>query len=135
VNDALYMKTVTAIVRDLGQRGNIVILGRGSHLILREHPNALHVLTLAPLALRLQRIAEREGLSSEEAAKRVHDLDKGRAAFHRKFFRVEADDPACYDLAIDTSRLSFEVAAQLVAEAARARGGGLALARPSTGSG
>jgi cytidylate kinase len=121
VNDALYMKTVTAIIRDLGQRGDIVILGRGSHLILREHPTALHVLTLAPLALRLQRIAEREGLSSQEAAKRVHDLDKGRAAFHRKFFRVEADDPACYDLAIDTSRLSFEVAAQLVAEAARAR--------------
>jgi cytidylate kinase len=121
VSDALYMKTVTAIIRELGQRGNIVILGRGSHLILREHPTALHVLTLAPLALRVQRIAGRDGLSPQEAAKRVHDLDKGRAAFHHKFFKVEADDPACYDLAIETSRLSFELAAQLVSEAARAR--------------
>lgn len=121
VNDALYMKTVTAIIRELGQRGNIVILGRGSHLILRDHPTALHVLTLAPLALRVQRIAEREGLSPQEAAKRVHDLDKGRAAFHHKFFKVEADDPACYDLAIETGRLPFELAAQLVAEAVRAR--------------
>ena len=121
LDDALYMKTVTAIIRELSQRGNIVILGRGSHLLLREHPTALHVLTLAPLAVRVQRFAEREGLSSQEAAKRVHDLDKGRAAFHHKFFKAEADDPACYDLAIDTSRLSFEVAAQLVAEAARAR--------------
>jgi cytidylate kinase len=119
LDDALYMKTVTAIIRELSQRGNIVILGRGSHLLLREHPTALHVLTLAPLEVRVQRFAEREGLSSQEAAKRVHDLDKGRAAFHHKFFKAEADDPACYDLAIDTSRLSFEVAAQLVAEAAR----------------
>jgi cytidylate kinase len=121
VDDALYMKTVTAIIRELGQRGDIVILGRGSHLLLREHPIALHVLTAAPLEVRVQRFAEREGLSSQEAAKRVHDLDRGRAAFHHKFFKVEADDPACYDLAIDTSRLSSEVAAQLVAEAARAR--------------
>ncbi len=121
LDDALYMKTVTAIIRELSQRGDIVILGRGSHLLLREHPTALHVLTLAPLAVRVQRFAEREGLSSQEAAKRVHDLDKGRAAFHHKFFKAEADDPACYDLAINTSRLSFESAAQLVAEAARAR--------------
>jgi len=121
LNDALYMKTVTAIIRELSQRGNIVILGRGSHLILRYHPTALHVLTLAPLALRVQCIAEREGLSPQEAAKRVHDLDKGRAAFHHKFFKAEADDPSCYDLAIETSRLPFELAAQLVAEAARAR--------------
>jgi cytidylate kinase len=121
VDDALYMKTVTAIIRELGQRGDIVILGRGSNLLLREHPTALHVLTLAPLELRVQRFAQREGLSSQEAAKRVHDLDKGRAAFHHKFFKIEADDPACYDLAIETSRLSSEVAAQLVAEAARAR--------------
>jgi len=122
VNDALYMKTVTAIIRELGQRGDIVILGRGSHLLLREHPTALHVLTLAPLEVHVQRFAQREGLSSQEAAKRVHDLDRGRAAFHHKFFKAEADDPGCYDLAIDTSRLSYEVAAQLVAEAARARG-------------
>ena len=121
LDDALYMKTVTAIIRELSQRGDIVILGRGSHLLLREHPTALHVLTLAPLAVRVQRFAEREGLSSQEAAKRVHDLDKGRAAFHHKFFKVEADDPACYDLALDTSRLPFEVAAQLVAEGARLR--------------
>src|SRR4030042_5850463 len=63
VDDALYMKTVTAIIRDLGQRGDIVILGRGSHLLLREHPTALHVLTLAPLEVRVQRFAQRDGPS------------------------------------------------------------------------
>ena len=125
VDDSAYMKTVTAIIRELGQRGNIVILGRGSHLILRDHPVALHVLTLAPLGLRLWRIAERDGLSSQEAAKHVHDQDKGRTAFHHKFFRVEADDPTYYDLTIETSRLPLQIAAELVAEAARARAGGV----------
>ncbi len=121
VNDTLYMKTVAAIIRELGQRGNIVILGRGSHLILRDHPTALHVLTLAPLEIRLQRTAEREGLSPQEAARRVHDLDRARTAFYHKFFKVEADNPAGFDLAIATGRLPFSLAAELVAEAARAR--------------
>jgi cytidylate kinase len=121
VDDSLYVKTVAAIISELGQRGDIVILGRGSHLILRGHPTALHVLTLAPPEARVQRIAERDGLSPQEAVKRVHDLDKGRAAFYHKFFKVDADDPACYDLAIETSRLPFELAARLVVEAARAR--------------
>src|SRR4030042_271773 len=113
LDDALYMKTVTAIIRELSQRGDIVILGRGSHLLLREHPTALHVLTLAPLEVRVQRFAAREGLALQGAAKRGHDLDRGRAAFHHKFFKAEADDPAPYELAIDTSRLSNAGGARL----------------------
>src|SRR3972149_1515428 len=61
VSDALYMKTMTAIIRELGDRGNIVVLGRGSQMILRDLPGALHVLTLAPQALRIERLAGRGG--------------------------------------------------------------------------
>src|SRR3972149_6939902 len=43
LDDALYMKTVTAIIRELSQRGNIVILGRGSHLLLNDGGHRLHV--------------------------------------------------------------------------------------------
>src|SRR3972149_4406946 len=43
ISDALYMKTMTAIIRELGDRGNIVVLGRGSQMILRGLPGALHV--------------------------------------------------------------------------------------------
>src|SRR4030042_2157209 len=107
VNDALYMKTVTAIIRELGQGGDIVILGRGSHLLLREHPTALHVLTLAPLEVRAQRFAAREGLALQGAAKRVHDLDRSRAAFHHKFFKAEAEDPACSGLSNNNNSMSF----------------------------
>jgi len=105
----------------LGQRGNIVILGRGGQMILGELPTALHVLTQAPLELRTRRLAERDQLTPEEASKRVHELDSGRAAFHRKFFKVDVNDPCLYDLVIDTTRLSYPVAAEIVALAARAK--------------
>jgi len=112
---------VTAIIRELGQRGDVVILGRGSQMILRSLPGALHVLCLAPQEIRIQRLAEREGISLEEATHRLLEADRGRAAFHRKFWRVDVNEPALYDLTIETSHLSYQVAAELVATAARAK--------------
>ena len=123
VSDALYMKTMTAIIRELGDRGEIVVLGRGSQMILRDLPGALHVLTLAPQELRIERLATREGISIEEATSRVHEGDRARAAFHRKFWKVDANDPSLFDLTLETSHLPFEVGAELVATAARAKAG------------
>jgi cytidylate kinase len=114
------MKTMTAIVRELGDRGDIVVLGRGSQMILRDLPGALHVLTVAPEELRIQRLAEREGMSLQEAERRLQESDRDRAAFYRKFWRVEVGDPSLYDLTLETSKLSYEVGAELVAMAARA---------------
>ncbi|HEU4759040.1 MAG TPA: cytidylate kinase-like family protein [Dehalococcoidia bacterium] len=121
LTDAIYMKTMTAIVSELGARGNIVILGRGSQMILAGQPGVLHVLCVAPQPLRIERLAEREGISPEEAARRTADSDRARAAFHRKFWRVEVDNPALYDLAVNTAKLSFDQAAELVVQAARAK--------------
>lgn len=121
LDDTVYMKTVSAIISELGQRGNIVIVGRGSQVILKELPTALHVLTQAPLELCARRIVERDQLTPEEASKKVHELNSGRAAFHRKFFKVDVNDPGLYDLVIDTGRLPFTVAVEIVALAARAK--------------
>ncbi len=123
VSDSLYMKTMTAIICDLGERGDILVLGRGSQMILRDLPGALHALTLAPKELRIERLAAREGIDLEEAARRVQDGDRARAAFYRRFWKVDVNDPTLYDMTLETSRLSYELGAELVAAAARARAG------------
>ena len=123
LDDTVYIETVSAIISELGQRGNIVIVGRGSQVILKELPTALHVLTQAPLELCTQRIVERDQLTPEEASKKVDELAGGRAAFHHKFFKVDVNDPSLYDLLIDTGRLPYTVAAEIVALAARAKEG------------
>jgi len=121
VSDALYLKTMTAIIRELGDKGSIVVLGRGSQMILRDLPGALHVLILAPQELRIERLATREGISIEDAMHRLQDSDRARAAFYRRFWKVDVNDPSLYDMTLETSRLPLEVGAQLVAAAARAK--------------
>jgi cytidylate kinase len=120
LDERRYIHTITGVIEALAEGGNVVMVGRGSPVILRDRPGCLHVLTMAPFEMRAQRIALREEITVEEAKRRVQESDHGRAAFHRKFFKVGADDPSLFDLVISTGRLSYEVGADLTVTAARA---------------
>ena len=121
LSDSLYLKTMTGIIRELAARGEVVILGRGSQMLLAEMPRALHVLCVAPRKLRANRLAERDELGIEEAIRRTAESDRARCAFYKKFWHVEVEDPKLYDLTIDTARLSYEIATQVIVAAARAK--------------
>ena len=120
LDERRYIRTISGVIEALAEEGNVVLVGRGSPIILRDRPGSLHVLTMAPLETRVRRIALREKIAEGEARRRVQESDRGRAAFHRKFFKVEADDPSPFDLLICTERLSYEAGADLVVTAARA---------------
>jgi cytidylate kinase len=124
VSDKLYLDTMTSIITELAAGGAIVLLGRGSQMILKDVPTATHALCIAPQKLRAYRLAERDGMGLDEALKRTHDSDRGRSAYYRKFWKVDVEDAKLYDVTIDTSRLGFEAAAEVVAAAARAKTAG-----------
>jgi cytidylate kinase len=121
LNDRRYKETITTIISELGARGKVVIIGRGSQLILRDCADALHVAVTAPIAIRVQRIAERDGVPAEKAQKTVEESDRGRADFHHKYFKVDPSDSSLYDLVLNTGRFSIDDAAQLIVAAFRAR--------------
>jgi cytidylate kinase len=123
-SEEAYLDTVSAIIRELAESGSIVILGRGSQMILHNHPRATHVLCIAPPDLRAMRLAERELMGLDEARHRMEKSDKGRMAFYKKFWKVDVEDPRLYDLTIDTSKLSYELAAEVIAVAARGKAAG-----------
>jgi cytidylate kinase len=126
LSDSLYMDTMKALIRELAAHGDVLILGHGSQMILADMPGALHALCVAPRRLRAQRLAEREDIGLEEATKRTIENDRGRCAFYRKFWRVEFEDPKLYDICVDTSRLPYEIATDLIVAAVRAKTGGAA---------
>src|SRR6266542_143107 len=126
ISDSVYLKTMSDIIRELAARGDVVLLGRGSQMILADMPGALHVLCVARRQLRAQRLAERDEIGLEESTRRAVESDRARCAFYKKFWRVEVEDPKLYDLTIETTRLSYEIATDLVVSAAKAKSAALA---------
>lgn len=102
-------------------RGDAVIVGRGAAYILRDHPQALHAFLIAPTDFRVQVVMERTGLAEDEARRRLKETDANRAAAIRQLYGHDWAGPSHYDLVLNTGRLGFDLAADLVVAAARAK--------------
>ena len=113
-DDPLYLAGLESVIKELAGSGSFVIRGRGSQFILRDFPDAFHVLVVAPLALRVKRIMEDMQLDDKAATKEVERFDSSRREFTKRYFHAELEDPLNYDLVINTQRLIFEDAASII---------------------
>ena len=114
VDDRAILSTTSQIIESIAQRGNVVILGRGSQMVLRGMPDATHIQLVAEPEMALQRVQEWEGVDAEQAAKSIEEFNKGRAAFHDKVWKVDVWSPLLYDVVINTTHISYMQAAELI---------------------
>lgn len=115
----LYRQKVAEVITELAKQGNVLLVGRGSQVVLADRPGTLHVRIIAPRALRIAIVQARCGVPAEVAAARVEASDRARAAYLRRHHGMRLDDPALYDLVINMARLDVEAAVALVCEAAQ----------------
>ena len=121
LDDERYLKTLTSVITGLAARGNVVILGRGSQAILQHEPGVLHTYVYAPRQQRVETLVSQEGMDRADAERRIKQSDQNREAFHRRYFKVDADSPHLYDLTIQFGRIKTELAVKLIALAAEER--------------
>jgi len=100
-------------------RDNMVIVGRGSQVILADKPGVVHVRIQAPMDRRVARLREKENLSPVEARALIDQRDLAAAQYLDRFFHVAWDDPQLYHLVINTGRCDLTLAAQVIVAAAR----------------
>jgi len=98
--------------------GGAVILGRAGAVILRDHPEALHVRLDGPPERRVARAMEIEGLTKADAERLRKEGDRAREAYVRHFYSCDARDPALYHLVIDSTAIPLETVAELIVTAA-----------------
>lgn len=101
--------------------GRVIIVGRGANLVLPPD-HGLRVRIVAPRALRLAALAEREGLEHKAAGARLDEIDASRADFVRRHFHVDPNDPSVYDLVLDSARFGLGGSADLICRALELRG-------------
>ena len=119
--DALqrYRLTVEEVMRGLAHAGNVMLVGRGSQIVLAGRAGVLHVRIIAPRAERVRCVQERCHVSTEAAAARIDASDHARAGYLRRSYDARWDDPMLYDLILNMAHLTVESAANLLCVAAQ----------------
>lgn len=122
LTEAYFVQHLSEAFKLLAAEGNVVFVGRGAQLVLKDHPGALHIHLYAPLAVRAVRIQQRRNLPTSEAAQRiVRAADEQRRNWFRHFFNnADWKNPKHYHLLIDTGRIPPELASSLIVQAAQA---------------
>jgi cytidylate kinase len=105
-----YLRNLSNVVLTLARHGKGVIIGRGAHFML-DTKTTLRVRVIAPLEVRVARIAERDGLSEADARAKVLRIDGERVAFNRHHYNADLTDPNNYDMVLNTGTLGIEGAA------------------------
>jgi hypothetical protein len=113
--ETLVLQTAETI-RQLAEKGNAIILGRGGNLLTARLPNVVHVRMIAPLETRISNQQKYEGLTRREATERIRQEDLGRARYIRTHFERDIDDPFLYHLVLNTGMLSIDDAARIIAD-------------------
>jgi cytidylate kinase len=112
-----YFEAVEKVLHELADQGEVVIVGRGGQLVLRGHPQVLHVRIVAPLEVRVDRVAASKSVSPKAALAQIKASDRTRRLYFQKFYQADWDEPTLYDLILNTGRIPPDAAVEMIRQA------------------
>jgi cytidylate kinase len=112
-----YVSLFQALTYELAAKGNVLIVGRGSQVILKDIPGVFRARIIAPRDLRVGRIMERYNISLSEADEFVRKSDHEREALIHSVFHTDPNDWALYDLTINTAHYNAASVCDIVVHA------------------
>jgi predicted cytidylate kinase len=115
IDPALDRAVLEEILRWDASGRDVVVDGRiQAHLLAARKVPSLKVLIDAPVAVRAERIAGREGNSAEEAKREILAREASERARAKSLSRIDLGDVRFYDLIIDSSDKTPDEIAALV---------------------
>ena len=107
------------IIEKLWKMDDVVIVGRGSQMVLANYPNTLHVRFVAPVEDRIERVIKDQGIVYPLAEREIEAVDKQHAQYIKHCYDADWADPNHYDLVLNTGAIGDEQAAKVVITAIR----------------
>jgi cytidylate kinase len=120
-----YITVMQTTLLEFAEQDNHVLMGRGGQWLLRGIPQVLRLRVIAPFEMRvkqwIKRTAEMTGDTPNQraAVEFVRRDDTERAGRMRYLYEVDLDDPSLYDLIVNTEKLRYEAAVDMVERAVR----------------
>jgi cytidylate kinase len=115
----IMVSMLNRVMRAVAYHGNVVIQGRSGFFLFESYTDVLNVRIQAPLAFRIEQIMQEEKITRDAAEALVKQGDEVRATFIKSFYNIQWDASTAFDVLIDTSKISPEIAVKWMVEAAR----------------
>jgi cytidylate kinase len=103
-------------VFSLAEKGNSIIVGRGSSIVTQQLKNCYHFRIYSSHEFKVASIARRLKIPREEAERIVEKNQKQRDAFVHDYFNLDPHDLRFYHLVFNNDKNSPEWIAQMIAE-------------------
>ena len=116
-----FLHFLEAVIYDFARKGNVVIVGRGGQVLLRDLPGVLHLRVIAPFEMRVKRLLTEKGGDEKQVARHIRRNDRDSEGFIRTFFDMNWDDAALYDMVLNTEKISIETAVAMVWQGMQSR--------------
>jgi cytidylate kinase len=100
-----YFEALGQLMKELAERGAVLVVGRGGSRFLRDDPRAFHLRLTAPLEVRVRRVMEHRWLREEAARLLVARVNDQRRHFYQEYFGADWYDPLEYHATINSGRL------------------------------
>ena len=109
------------ILLGLAKQESCIIVGRSGFHIFRDDPHAMKIFIIADEKHRVERYANKYGVSETEAQSIIHEIDNAREAFTKTFAGTSRYDARNYDLVCNVTGLNTEHVTSFLAEIIRRR--------------
>ena len=117
LEDEVYIEAIESTMKEMAADGDVVFVGRGGHVILKEMTNVLRVGVVASFEDRVATLMTRESISRNNAISTLDHRDQARKYFFKKFFEMEdPDSPDLFHFTINTSEMSTEHSVDMVVQ-------------------
>jgi cytidylate kinase len=118
LSEGLYVRHLVKVLSSLGERGSCVIVGRGAAQLLPPR-STLKVRLVGAAEDRINRLRHLFHLGTQEAARKVQEIDGEQTYFVKDHFYQDPTNPRNYDLVLNTSPWSTAECAELILKALR----------------
>lgn len=115
VNEKLFLAQFQ-VIKKIGEENEGVIVGRCADYVLKDMPGVTNVFIYAETEDRIKRAVEQYGDDPEKAAQLVATYDKARQNYYNYHTCQKWGEYKNYNLSINSSYISEEEAAELIAE-------------------
>ncbi len=112
-DDRLFI-TQSKIIKEAGEEGNCVIVGRCADVVLQDYPNCFNIFVSADLDFAKKRVAEEFHMSEDEAVEYIKKTNELRHNHYNYYTGRNWGEASRYDMYIKSSKIGIDKAVEAV---------------------